>query len=377
MKRLIVFASLLVYPVGMLFADNTYITSGKPVSKPDKPMKFFNDATEERVTIYSRENVSSDKKLARKGILLKRPNAKATVLICPGFSTDKYDVSFLHMLFNEYNSMTFDFRAHGEDSDGQVCTLGRDESYDVIAAAEFLRNHPECKDKPIIIYGFSMGASAAIIAQANKSNLCDAMILDCPFDSSDKLLDRGLEQLKVNVFGYKVALPGASVLKRHAYSPYVQSILKKMLKTFTHFNTGKIQVNFLPVYPEEAIKYVDVPCFFIACVNDLKAPEEAVLSVYEGAKGYKRCWIDPDGRRHFDTIFRQMGKYFDHVDTFIKSILDGSYKKKPKEKVKKDLPHCVITSAKKPSDVVHSSGTNNSQKKGTYDTRLTSNKPTY
>ncbi len=366
MKRLVILTSLLVAPLGGLSAGQVYITGTKPVSKHTKAMKFFNGATEERVTFYSRENVSSDKKIARKGILLKRPRAKATVLICHGFSADKYDVSFLHMLFNEYNSMTFDFRAHGEETEGQVCTLGRDEAYDVIAAAEFLRNHPECKDKPLIIYGFSMGASAAIIAQASKGSICDAMVLDCPFDSSDKLLERGLEQMKINVFGYRVNIPGASVFKKYAYSPYVQSVLTQLLKTFTRFDTGKIMINFQPIYPEEAIKYVDVPCFFIGCVNDKKAPEEAVLSVYQGAKGYKRCWIDPDGRRHFDTIFRQMNKYFYRVDKFIKSILDGSYKDKPQEKVKKDLPYCVISADKKPTNVVDSTGTN---QRGTHDKR--------
>jgi pimeloyl-ACP methyl ester carboxylesterase len=345
-KRLMIILSLTICPFGSSFAANVVISGDKPGSKHGTATKYFNGASEERVTFYSRENISSDKKLSRKGVLLKRPGAKATVLICHGFSCDKYDVSFLHMLFSEYNSMTFDFRAHGEDIEGQECTLGRNESYDVIAASEFLRNHPECKDKPLIVYGFSMGAASAILAQALDASVCDAMILDCPFDSSDKLIDRGLAQIKMDVFGYQVGMPGSAWLKRNAYSPYVQSILAKIFKALTKFDTDKIKINFQPIYPEEAIKYIDVPCFFIACVNDQKAPEEAVLSVYNGAKGYKRCWIDPDGRRHYDTIFRQMHKYFYRVDKFVKSILDRSYLKKPKEKVKKDLPYCVISPAK-------------------------------
>lgn len=346
------------------------MTGEQLTGKPSKTNKYFGGAQEERVTFYSRENVSSEKKIARKGVLLKRPDAKATVLICHGFSTDKYDVSFLHMMFGDYNTMIFDFRAHGEETEDQECTLGRNESFDVMAAAEFLRNHPACKDKPLIIYGFSMGAVSAIVAQANNDTVCDAMILDCPFDSSDKLLERGLEQLKMNVFGYKVAMPGTEWFKRNAYSPYVQSVLTKILKTFTKFNTHKIRINFQPIYPEEAIKYVAVPCFFIACVNDQKAPEEAVLSVYAGAQGYKRCWIDPDGRRHFDTIFRQMHKYFYRVDKFIKQIIDGSYKNKPQAKVKKDLPFCVITAEQNSESMVNSPGKQPNQKKGSHDTGL-------
>lgn len=312
-----------------------------------KMSKLLNGIKEESVTFFSRESVDSEAKLLRKGVLIKKPNAQATVLICHGFMCDKYDVSFLHMLFHDYNSMTFDFRAHGEEKAGQFCTFGRDESYDVIAAAEYIKNDPELKDLPLIVYGFSMGAVSAIIAQARQKDLFDAMILDCPFDSSDKLLDRGINQLKLNVFGYEMQMPGSSWLKSHGYSPYVQSLLKTILKTFTNFGSNDIAINFVPVYPEEAIKYVDVPCFFIACVNDEKAPEEAVLGVYQGAKGFKRCWIDPDGRKHFDTIFRQMHRYFYKVDHFIKIFLDGSYKKKPREKVTKDRPQCVILPSKK------------------------------
>lgn len=312
-----------------------------------KGIKFLEGVHEERVTFFARESIGSDEQVKRNGVLIKRPNAKATVLICHGFMCDKYDVSFLHMLFHEYNSMAFDFRAHGEDKDSQYCTFGRDESYDVLAAAEYLRNDPDLKDLPLIVYGFSMGAVSAIIAQAGHKELFDAMILDCPFDSSDKLLDRGINKLKLNLFGYEMPMPGSGWLKSYGYSPYVQSLLKRILKTFTNFGAHDIVVNFVPVYPEEAIKYVDIPCFFIACVNDDKAPEEAVLKVYEGAKGYKRFWIDPDGRKHFDTIFRQMHRYFYKVDRFIKSVLDQSYKKKVPAKIRKDKPHCILIPGKK------------------------------
>ena len=341
--------------VGAFFACGNLVSkdvSGYQALEKHKRLKLFKDVTEEKVTFQVRESCDSDKKFTRHGILIKRPHAKATVLICHGFMCDKYDVSFIHMMFTEYNSMAFDFRGHGEAIEGQYCTLGRNESYDVIGAAEFLKNHPELKGIPIIAYGFSMGAVAAIIAQAGHPDLFDAMILDCPFDSSDKLLDRGISQLNLNVLGYKVPLPGTQLLKAYAYSPYVQSLLKAILRTFTQFSTEMTPIDIKPVYPEEAIKYVEIPCMFIACVNDTKAPEEAVLSVYNGAKGFKRCWIDPDGRRHYDTIFRQMYRYFYKVDAFIKKVLDGSYKHKPQAKVKKDRPYCVISPAKKTEPMI-------------------------
>ena len=167
----------------LLLLSGTYFAQIFMISEKDigKSSKYLPGTIEEKVIFYSRENVTSDKKIARKGILFKRPNAKATVLICHGFMCDKFDISFLHLMFQDYNSMTFDFRAHGEDIENQACTFGRDEAYDVIAAANFIKNHQELKNKPLYVYAFSMGAAASIIAQAQDKKLFNAMILDCPF----------------------------------------------------------------------------------------------------------------------------------------------------------------------------------------------------
>ncbi|MBA2306702.1 hypothetical protein H0W26_01050, partial [Candidatus Dependentiae bacterium] len=57
---------------------------------------------------------------------------------------------------------------------------------------------------------------------------------------------------------------------------------------------------------------------------------------YRGAQGFKRCWIDKDGRRHFDTLFRQTYSYIYKVNRFIKRVIDGSYKSRVREKISKD-----------------------------------------
>ena len=312
-----------------------------------KKLKYLSNATQEDVIFSARESICSNKKIIRRGILIKRGQAKATVLICHGYMCNKYDVNFLHLMFKDYNTLSFDFRAHGQESEGQCCTFGRDESYDVIGAVQFIKRQPDLKHLPLIVYGFSMGAVAAIIAQAREQNLFDAMILDCPFDSTDKLIERGINQLKINLFGYEMPFPGASILKTYAYNPYVQSLIKSIMRAFTKIDTVDINTCIPPVYPEAAIEYVTVPCFFIGCNKDDKATKEAVLAVYKGARGYKRCWIDYEGERHFDTIFKQMHKYFYKVDRFIKKILDGSYRKKKKEKITQDRPLCYITSRSK------------------------------
>lgn len=330
MKLRVMFGMILFF-AGALAGDESEET------RPHRSAKY---GIEEHVSFFSRESVSSDKKLLRHGILMKRPNAQANVLICHGFMCDKYDVSFLHLVFRDYNTMTFDFRAHGDGTKDQCCTFGRNEAYDVIAAAQFMKNHPDLKSVPLIIYGFSMGAVATIIAGEIEKNLCQAMILDCPFDSSDKLLERGLSRVKMSFLGYEMGLPGCAMLKNYAYNSYVQSALKVILKTFAHMDSTQINTCLHPVYPEEAIKYIKVPVLIIGCINDDKAPEEAVKAIYDGAQGCKFLRIF-DGRRHFDPIFFKLHEYIMTIEDFIRDFLDGSLSKKRRQKIVKDVSSCI------------------------------------
>lgn len=320
------------YVLSFMFLISSNYLFGSTSYSICKNNKFILDGCEERVTFFSRENVSSGKKIARHGILIKRPNAKATVLICHGFMCNKYDISFFHLIFKDCNTMTFDFRAHGDDVEDQYCTFGRNESYDVIGATKFIKSHPDLKNLPLIIYAFSMGAASSIIAGEIDRNLCDAMILDCPFDSSDKLIERGLSKIKLNLFGYEMSLPGSSLLKNHAYSPYIQSLLKNILKTFANMDANQVNTNICPVFPEEAIKYISVPVFIIGCPQDDKAPEEAVKAIYDGALGFKRLWIC-NARRHFDPIFFKMHEYIHRVNKFINDFLNDSLKNKKSDKI--------------------------------------------
>lgn len=322
------------YIIYSVLVTHVFMSCAKDV--PGKAQKFLKHTTEEKVSFEARESLLSDKKITRRGLLTINPRAAATVLICHGFMCDKFDINFLRLMFKDYNCMTFDFRAHGEESDGQCCTFGRDEAYDVIGAARFIKNHPLIKNKPLFVYGFSMGAVASILAQAQDHTLFTGMVLDCPFDSTDKLLERGISHLKINIFGYEMAIPGSSLLKSYAYSPYIQSLLKAILKTISKMDATQVNTCICPVYPEEAVRYVTVPCFIIGCVKDDKATEEAVMSVYTNSVScYKRLWMT-EGRRHFDSVFYRMDDYFHKVNRFIKNCLQKKLMDKKPAKITHD-----------------------------------------
>lgn len=295
----------------------------------------YAQAIVEGVTFYAQYAKDSDKMIERRGILFRKPGARATVMICHGFMCDKTDVRFLHVLFQEYNVMIFDFRAHGESCVGQCCTFGQDEIHDIAAAARYIKTDPELSKIPLIVYAFSMGAVSSINAQAQYGNLFDCAIWDCPFESTDALLDRSIENLKVNVFGYTFALPGRNLLRKYAYNEYVQSFLKYLLKAVAKMDSTEVNTRMVPVDTMQSMRKISIPCYLIVCQNDDKAPPHAVKKVYDQARGYKRLWIT-NGRRHFDSFFYNPEKYMYKVRRFIEKYLDGDFAHKVQAKIQQD-----------------------------------------
>lgn len=279
---------------------------------------------EERVSFTVPLSDNSGERIERKGILVRRPYARAVVLICHGFMCTKDDVRFLRgTIFNDYTTLSFDFRAHGECTAGQVCTFGSTEKNDVIGAVEFIRSQPDLKNKPIIVYGFSMGAVASLLAQAERGDLFAGAIWDCPFDSTDEIIRRMLNQLNISIGGYEFAMPGKTFLQKYAYNPYIQDIIKKALRTLANMDSSTVKTLMMPINTVEQAKRISIPAYFIVCKKDTKAPVGAVRAVYRATKGYKRLWIT-NGRSHFDSFFYNPEAYVYRVVQFIEKVIDGT-----------------------------------------------------
>ncbi len=314
--------------------------------------KRYLGGQEEVITFFSRENGESTRALARKAVLIRRPGAQSTVLIFHGFMCNKYDIRFLsNSLFNTafdgkpFNTITIDFRAHGDIPEGQCCSFGKDEMYDVMGIVDFVKADPELKDTKRIAYGFSMGAVASILAQSNDPTLFDFAVWDCPFESTENLLGRAVERLRFTVFGYDVGLPGRSLLHKYAYNPYVQSWLKFGLKTIAKMDASQVDTCIVPIDVVEAMSKITIPVMLISCVNDDKAPPAAVEAVYNAAQGYKRLWVT-NGRGHFDSYFYNPEKYIYKVQRFIQKALDGTIKERPLAHVSKDAEEDAVMATK-------------------------------
>lgn len=320
---------------GMMMAEQGHRSYGRVVSTYDD---YIQGALVDKVELFAQKNEQSREVVERNGLFVHYPDAEATVLMCHGFMCNKFDQGALRTLFprGRFNILSFDFRAHGEKTEGQMCTFGKDEAYDVIAAAQFLKNHRLAKDKPIIGYGFSMGAVAIIEAQRKDPSLFSAVILDCPFDSSENVLKRSLEQVKLSVLGYSFNVPMTSVLQKYAFHPYIQSLVRAVLKTIANLDPRHVAVSLHPVSPVESIKYVSVPSFFIHCKNDERVSVAAIKSIYEGsAANYKLLWLT-NGRNHFDSFFYSPEMYIDRVRSFLDDALAGKLHTTKREEIIED-----------------------------------------
>ncbi len=300
--------------------------------------------TEEVVTFFARESASSDRLIARRALLIRRPNAQAMVFVFHGFMCNKYDVRFLaNALFGKtingkpFNVMIIDFRAHGDAVENQCCSMGYNEMYDVIGAVDYIRADSMLKSLPRIAYGFSMGAVSSILAQSHDPTLFDLAIWDCPFESTERLLGRMLDRLKVSAFGYEFPLPGRSLLQKYAYSNSVQSMLKFALKTVAHMDACQVETCIRPVNTVEAMSKIKIPVLMIGCRKDEKAPLSAVKEVYNAACGFKRLWVT-NGRNHFDSYFFNPEKYIYKVRSFVYKIMNNKYKSRPQAFIVEDGP---------------------------------------
>lgn len=290
-------------------------------------------AITEKIVLYPHKGILGGDNLERNGTLVRYPGAQATIIQAHGVTCCEADIALFRLLFprGKFNILSFDFRAHGEKSCGQYCTLGSDEANDVTAAAKFVKNHPDLKGLPIFAYAFSMGAVATIVAQAREGNLFDALVLDCPFDSAENVIKRGLDNLKCTILGRTFAMPGKSLLQKYAFHPYVQAALRSLLKVVANMDSKDIALRVFPIEPVKIVQKIKVPVFYICCKNDDKVSIDGIKSIFQNtASPYKILWLTK-GRRHFDSCFTLPEQYSDAIVDFYEKALAGKLKQPHQE----------------------------------------------
>lgn len=117
-----------------------------------------------------------------KGWYVPQAASKGTIILFHGHGGNRSSIlTEANNFYNlGYNVCMVDFRAHG-DSEGNVCTIGYNESADVKAAYDYVAAKGE---KRIVLWGISLGAATITKAMTDYKDLRPAkIILEMPFAS--------------------------------------------------------------------------------------------------------------------------------------------------------------------------------------------------
>lgn len=113
--------------------------------------------------------------------LARQPSSKGMVLMFHGYGASKDSLLPAAREFGKmgYETLLVDFYGSG-GSQGNETSIGFYEADDVFAAFQYARR--QSPDRPLILFGVSMGAAAILMAVHAHQIAPDALILECPFD---------------------------------------------------------------------------------------------------------------------------------------------------------------------------------------------------
>jgi dipeptidyl aminopeptidase/acylaminoacyl peptidase len=245
---------------------------------------------------YETVSFSSEDDITLKGWFVKpaHPASKAPVIIiCHGVGANKSDFTELAVALSRrgYFVLLFDFRAHGE-SGGSRSSLGYHEQKDIAAALDLLKSRPEVDPKRVGIYGFSMGASTAILAAA-RTHAFSAVVVDSAFTSLKDM--------------------ARSTITGFYHLPSFPFLYLAVLEYELYFQT---EIDSLS--PLSVIKDISpAPLFIIAGDGDRLIPAENGRKLFASAKEPKELWVIP-GADHGATLAaagstyeKRVGEFFD------------------------------------------------------------------
>jgi pimeloyl-ACP methyl ester carboxylesterase len=167
-----------------------------------------------------------------------------------------------------YGALLYDSRNHSASGPARV-TLGYNERLDVEAAVRFLRDEAHSTDR-VVLFGISMGATAALLAAAETPDV-SAIISDSSF-----LTFKDTVNHHVKMFLHLPAFPFGNELRF-------------FIERRAGFDSSQLDAL-------DAVKRIgDRPILFIAAAHDRRMPPEIAQQLYEGSKSKKSDLLIVDG----------------------------------------------------------------------------------
>jgi pimeloyl-ACP methyl ester carboxylesterase len=188
---------------GTMLAGAAYLLRRRTPDPFDPPTNY--DLSYEEVAFTARDGVKL------RGWWIPAPDSipapAPTVVVCPGqegsIDGDTAQIVPLHRA--GFAVLAFDFRGHGR-SDGALVTLGVREKDDLLDALDYLHLHHGVQRVGVL--GFSMGASAALMAAAESARIV-SVVADSGYASLVPTLRRWAETRHIPEVVHRWFVPGA------------------------------------------------------------------------------------------------------------------------------------------------------------------------
>jgi pimeloyl-ACP methyl ester carboxylesterase len=232
--------------------------------------------------------------------------AKGTIVYCHGLHRSRVEMlpmaQFGHSL--GYDSVLFDFRNHGL-SGGHVTSIGYWERLDVEAAVQAAltdKNAPH----PVIVWGVSMGAAAALMAAAEDPQI-NAVISDSTFLSFDRVIQHHYHLI-------------VHLLRRHWwwFPPLPSFPMTNEIITWSawraHFPPAAFNL-------ETAVQHIAPrPILFVAVKNDVRMPPQIARTLYSLDDAPIKAIVVVPGTRHGEGFNESRAPYEAAVAAFLSRI---------------------------------------------------------
>ncbi|MBI3193267.1 MAG: alpha/beta hydrolase, partial [Ignavibacteriae bacterium] len=234
---------------------------------------------------YEEINIMGMNNVKLNSWLIKSPEARGTVIYLHGVADCKMDgIRFAKLLHdNNYNVFLFDARRHG-DSDGEFCTFGYYEKYDLEKVIEYLLSRTDINLGKIALFGTSMGAAVAIQTAAIDKRIA-AIISENSFATLRTIFDDYQKRM--------VRLP----------FHYLRNIVIKRSEFMAKFKANDVS-------PLESLKNIHIPLLFIYGTEDHLINHQYTIKLYNQANQPKELFPIA-GAKHNDT-WQVAGKEYEN-----------------------------------------------------------------
>jgi alpha-beta hydrolase superfamily lysophospholipase len=236
------------------------------------------------------------------GILLKgwylpaAGDGRGTIVYCHGLNRTRLEMlpeaAFAHGL--GYNGILFDLRHHGQ-SGGKITTLGYQERLDVEGAVRYALAEPKAA-RPVVLWGISMGAAAALLAAADSPDVA-AVISDSSFLSFPDTVRHHLK-LFLHLPSFPIA---EEVIYGLAWRGNFRASDFDLVKAVERIGTR--------------------PILFVALQDDRRMPSSIARTLYAHAASPHRELIILPGKRHGEGFKQATELYEKAVQDFLASAV--------------------------------------------------------